>query len=169
MTTCYIGLGSNLANPLAQIKQAIVALQQLPDAANIRVSSLYGSKPMGPQDQPDYVNAIVQLNWANSALSLLDALQQIEQDHGRERKAERWGARTLDLDIILFGQEQINTERLTVPHYGMKTREFVLYPLAELVPDLTLPCGTELTQLLNQVAENGLTILTPADQYQPVS
>lgn len=169
MTTCYIGLGSNLANPLAQIKQAIVALQQLPDAANIRVSSLYGSKPMGPQDQPDYVNAIVQLNWANSALSLLDALQQIEQAHGRERKAERWGARTLDLDIILFGQEQIQTERLTVPHYGMKTREFVLYPLAELAPDLTLPCGTELTQLLNQVAKNGLTILTPADQYQPVS
>lgn len=170
MTLCYIGLGSNLANPLAQIKQAILALQALPNVTDISVSSLYGSKPMGPQDQPDYVNAVVQLNWAASALELLDALQQIEQDHGRERKAERWGARTLDLDIILFGQQQIQNERLTVPHYGMKTREFVLYPLAELTPDLTLPCGTELKYLLKQIPKNGLVALTAAAEYhQPVS
>lgn len=169
MTLCYIGLGSNLANPLAQIKQATLALQALPSAADISVSSLYGSKPMGAQDQPDYVNAVVQLNWSASALELLDALQQIEQDHGRERKAERWGARTLDLDIILFGQQQIQNERLTVPHYGMKTREFVLYPLAELAPELTLPCGMELSQLLNQVPKNGLTLLTATAKYnQPI-
>ena len=155
----YIGLGANLNQPVQQLQQAIEALQQLPDSELIAVSSLYGSKPMGPQDQPDYVNAVAALDTALEAEALLDALQQIEQLHGRQRKAERWGPRTLDLDILLFGHDIIQTERLTVPHYGMKQREFVLYPLAELNSDLVLPDGTRLTELLTTVPLNGLTRL----------
>src|SRR5690606_15477317 len=91
----YIGLGANLNQPVQQLQQAIKALQQLPDSELIAVSSLYGSKPMGPQDQPDYVNAVAALDTALEAEALLDALQQIELQHGRQRKAERWGPRTL--------------------------------------------------------------------------
>ena len=152
----YIGLGANLNQPVQQLQQAIKALQQLPDSELIAVSSLYGSKPMGPQDQPDYVNAVAALDTALEAEALLDALQQIEQLHGRQRKAERWGPRTLDLDILLYGDDIINSERLTVPHYGLKQREFVLYPLAEIAPNLRLPDGSVLSSLLQQVPLNGL-------------
>ncbi|MDG4869912.1 2-amino-4-hydroxy-6-hydroxymethyldihydropteridine diphosphokinase, partial [Guyparkeria sp. 1SP6A2] len=90
-------------------------------------------------DQPDYVNAVAAIETALTPQQLLAALQQIEQQQGRERKAERWGPRTLDLDILLYGQWQLDSPQLTIPHYGMKVREFVLYPLYELTPDLRLP------------------------------
>lgn len=153
---CYIGLGANLANPVQQLEQAIAALRQVPHSRLVAVSSLYGSKPMGPQDQPDYVNAVAALDTSLSSEALLDALQSIEQSQGRQRKAERWGPRTLDLDILLYGEQIINTERLTVPHYGLKQREFVLYPLAEIAAELRLPDGTVLSSLLQQVGLNGL-------------
>ena len=111
---------------------------------------------MGPQDQPDYVNAVAALDTTLEAEALLDALQQIEQLHGRQRKAERWGPRTLDLDILLYNNTVINSPRLTVPHYGMRQREFVLYPLYEIAPQLQLPDGTVLSSLLAQVPLNGL-------------
>jgi 2-amino-4-hydroxy-6-hydroxymethyldihydropteridine diphosphokinase len=114
---------------------------------------------MGPQDQPDYVNAVAALHTRLSAEHLLTELQQIELEQGRQRKDERWGPRTLDLDILLFGHDIIQTERLTVPHYGMKTREFVLYPLAELDLNLVLPDNTKLSELLTTVPLNGLTRL----------
>ena len=152
----YIGLGANLNQPVQQLQQAIRALQQLPCSELIAVSSLYGSKPMGPQDQPDYVNAVAALDTTLEAEALLDALQQIEQLHGRQRKAERWGPRTLDLDILLYGTLVINSSRLTVPHYGLHQREFVLYPLYEIAPLLQLPDGTVLSSLLAQVPLNGL-------------
>lgn len=152
----YIGLGANLNQPVQQLQQAIRALQQLPSSELIAVSSLYGSKPMGPQDQPDYVNAVAALDTTLEAEALLDALQQIEQLHGRQRKAERWGPRTLDLDILLYGTLVINSSRLTVPHYGLHQREFVLYPLYEIAPQLQLPDGTVLSSLLAQVPLNGL-------------
>ncbi|GAA0551778.1 2-amino-4-hydroxy-6-hydroxymethyldihydropteridine diphosphokinase [Rheinheimera aquimaris] len=152
----YIGLGANLNQPVQQLQQAIEALQQLPCSELIAVSSLYGSKPMGPQDQPDYVNAVAALDTTLEAEALLDALQQIEQLHGRQRKAERWGPRTLDLDILLYGTLVINSSRLTVPHYGLHQREFVLYPLYEIAPQLQLPDGTVLSSLLAQVPLNGL-------------
>ena len=155
----YIGLGANLNQPVQQLQQAIKALQQLPDSELIAVSSLYGSKPMGPQDQPDYVNAVAALTTRLSADDLLTELQQIELEQGRQRKDERWGPRTLDLDILLFGNDLIQTERLIVPHYGMKVREFVLYPLAELNLNLVLPDGTKLSELLTTVPLNGLTRL----------
>lgn len=159
---CYIGLGANLTEPVAQLKRAVAALALLPASQLRQVSQFYSSKPMGPQDQPDYVNAVAAIDTALSPEQLLAALQQIEQQQGRERKAERWGPRTLDLDILLYGQQQLNTPQLTIPHYGMTVREFVLYPLAELAPELQLPDGTALTHLLSQVPLNGLQPLALA-------
>ncbi|WP_215396570.1 2-amino-4-hydroxy-6-hydroxymethyldihydropteridine diphosphokinase [Rheinheimera oceanensis] len=153
---CYIGLGANLDEPVAQLQQAVQALKQLAGSKLVAVSGFYGSKPMGPQDQPDYVNAVAAIDTTLTAEQLLDALQQIEQQQGRKRKAERWGPRTLDLDILLYGNQVIATERLTVPHYGLRVREFVLYPLYEIAPQLNLPDGTVLSSLLAQVSQNGL-------------
>jgi len=153
---CYIGLGANLIDPVAQLKRAVAALALLPATQLRQVSQFYSSKPMGPQDQPDYVNAVVALDTELSAQQLLAELQQIELQQGRERKAERWGPRTLDLDILLYGQLQLTTAQLTIPHYGMRQREFVLYPLFELAPELILPDGTPLTMLIKQVPLNGL-------------
>ena len=158
-TLVYIGLGANLAQPVQQLERAVVALQSIKDTELVKVSGFYGSKPMGPQDQPDYVNAVAALRTYLSAEDLLTQLQQIELEQGRQRKDERWGPRTLDLDILLFGHDIIQTERLTVPHYGMKVREFVLYPLAELDLHLVLPDGTLLTELLAVVPHNGLSRL----------
>ncbi|EKO3557434.1 2-amino-4-hydroxy-6-hydroxymethyldihydropteridine diphosphokinase [Vibrio metschnikovii] len=158
MTIAYIAVGSNLAKPILQAKQAIEALKQLPKSQFIAASSLYSSTPMGPQDQPEYINAVVVIDTQLSPLALLDCTQAIEQEQGRERKAERWGPRTLDLDILLYGDEIIDSPRLTVPHYGMKVREFVLYPLDEIAPDLSLPDGTKLSDLLSEVDRNGLSI-----------
>lgn len=158
MIKVIIAIGSNLGDPVAQAKVAINALHQLPDSKVSAVSSLYSSSPMGPQDQPDYINAVVEIETNLAPMELLDLTQKIELEQGRVRKEERWGPRTLDLDIILFGDQTIDNERLTVPHYGMKEREFVLYPLAEIYNDLTLPDGTTLSQLLKTVDRNGLSI-----------
>ena len=158
MTLAYIAVGSNLADPVAQAKSAIEVLKQHPDLNVVAVSSLYSSTPMGPQDQPDYINAVIAVETELSPLALLDCTQSIEQEHGRVRKAERWGPRTLDLDIVLYGDLEHHCERLTVPHYGMKVREFVLYPLAEIAPELVLPDHTPLKTLLEQVDRNGLSI-----------
>lgn len=159
-TRCYIGLGSNQAQPVAQLNSAIQAMAKLADGELVRVSSFYRSKPMGPQDQDDYVNAVAELIWHSDAISLLDELQKIEQEQGRVRKAERWGPRTLDLDILLFGDKTISEPRLTVPHYGMQVREFVLYPLYEISGDIKLPQGPWLNELRQQVPQNGLEKLT---------
>lgn len=152
----YLGLGANLANPKAQLQNAITALRQLPQSRLLAVSGMYGSRPMGPQDQPDYINAVAKISTRLTPLALLDALQQIELQQGRQRKAERWGPRSIDLDILLYANHTIASDRLTVPHYGLTQREFVLYPLAEIAPQLLLPCGTPLQLLLNQVPLNGL-------------
>jgi 2-amino-4-hydroxy-6-hydroxymethyldihydropteridine diphosphokinase len=156
MTHVYIGLGSNLALPKKQIQDACASLATLPDTALIKCSSLYKSQPMGPQDQPDYVNAVALIETALSSESLLQHTQLIENQQGRIRKASRWGPRTLDLDMLLFGEQQINNEHLTVPHSGMKQREFVLYPLFEIAPDLILPCGVKLADLIMACPINGL-------------
>ena len=162
MSICYIGIGSNLGNPVAQAKQAIVALKSLDSLSVLDVSSLYASKPMGPQDQPDYVNAVAKISTSLSPLQLLDQLQHIEQHSGRVRKDERWGPRTLDLDILLIDDLMIDEPRLTVPHYGMHCREFVLYPLFEIEPQLTLPNKVTLKDLVENCPRNGLDIFTNA-------
>jgi len=157
MTRVYIALGSNLANPLHQVQSALNALAELPQTTLIATSSLYRTPPLGPQDQPDYLNAVVALDTDLSAENLLDHTQKIELEHGRVRKDERWGPRTLDLDILLFGDEIINTERLTVPHYDMKNRQFMLYPLAEIAPELRFPSGESLQTVIAQLGAEPLT------------
>lgn len=152
MTRVYIALGSNLASPLAQAKAAIQALATLPESELIAVSSFYRTPPLGPPDQPDYLNAVVALDTELPAEILLDNTQRIEQQQGRVRKAERWGPRTLDLDILLFGKAIINSTRLTIPHYDMKNRGFMLWPLFEIAPELHLPDGSSLHSVLTRLA-----------------
>lgn len=155
----YIALGSNLENPVAQLQQAAADLALLPDSKLVQVSPFYHSQPMGPQDQPDYVNAAAHLVTNLEPIQLLDALQAIELAHGRVRK-QHWGARTLDLDILLIGQLELSTERLTVPHYGMKERAFVLLPLFDIAPDLTLPDGQTVRELAQHCDQSGLKRMT---------
>ncbi|MCU6216870.1 2-amino-4-hydroxy-6-hydroxymethyldihydropteridine diphosphokinase [Enterobacter bugandensis] len=152
MTLAYIAIGSNLASPLEQVNAAVQALGEIPQSRIVAVSSFYRTPPLGPQDQPDYLNAAVALETSLDAETLLDNTQRIELQQGRVRKAERWGPRTLDLDIMLFGHEVINTERLTVPHYDMKNRGFMLWPLFEVAPDLTFPEGIPLKAVLDNLS-----------------
>ncbi len=155
MTDVYIGLGSNLDNPRARIARAINELASLTKTQLITCSALYSSQAVGPGDQPDYVNAVALLDTELTPLDLLEKLQAIELAHNRIR-IEHWGPRTLDLDILLFDQQIIATERLQVPHPYMKQRNFVLYPLADINPNLVLPCGTPLSQLLADSPLTGL-------------
>lgn len=152
MTIAYIALGSNLASPLEQVNAALKAIADIPDSRIVAVSSFYRTPPLGPQDQPDYLNAAVALDTALAPEELLNYTQRIERQQGRERKAERWGPRTLDIDIMLFGDKIINTERLTVPHYDMKNRGFMLWPLFEVAPELIFPDGLTLLQQLTLLA-----------------
>ena len=156
MQRVYLGLGANLNTPKKQLDDAVVALKNLPNSEFIACSHYYASKPMGPQDQPDYVNAVACINTSLQPEQLLDLTQAIELEHGRVRKAERWGARTLDIDILLFGEHILNTERLTVPHYGLTEREFVVYPLQEIAPELILPSGASIQQIANTLPLNDL-------------
>jgi 2-amino-4-hydroxy-6-hydroxymethyldihydropteridine diphosphokinase len=151
----YIGLGSNLADPLEQVKTAISNLQLLPDTQLLRWSSLYASPPMGPQDQPDYINAVAAIETALTADQLLNALQDIEHQQGRIRN-RHWGERTIDLDVLLYGQNEIDELRLQVPHPGIALRAFVLYPLAEIAPDLNIPNIGKIEHLLQHCPRNGL-------------
>ncbi|MGB1197607.1 MAG: 2-amino-4-hydroxy-6-hydroxymethyldihydropteridine diphosphokinase [Thalassotalea sp.] len=158
MTLAYIGLGSNLSDPKQQIINALAELKHIAKSELVAVSSLYFSRPMGPQDQPDYMNAVAAIETTLAPLALLDSLQAIENSAGRERKDNRWGARTLDLDILLYGQDVIKSERLTVPHYGLHLREFVLIPLAEIAPTLLLPNGKSISLLADIIDKNGLQV-----------
>ena len=147
MERIYIGMGSNLADPVEQLRSAIEALAQLPQTELVGVSAFYQSDSLLP-GQPRYTNAVAALDSTLPPLELLDALQAIENGQGRER-LERWGPRTLDLDIVLFGERLIDEPRLKVPHYHLQERAFVLYPLAELAPaDLRLADGRSLSDLL---------------------
>ena len=158
MSIVYIALGSNLNMPIQQLKLAIQAMADLPDTEIKKVSSLYQSQPLGPQDQPDYVNAVACLETGLSPLALLDALQNIENEQGRIR-LRRWGERTLDLDILLYDNQIIRNERLTVPHYDMQNREFVIVPLYEISPELTLPDSVPLQQLVKRFSSHQMSIL----------
>jgi 2-amino-4-hydroxy-6-hydroxymethyldihydropteridine diphosphokinase len=156
MTPAYIALGSNLRRPRSQLQQAVAALEVLPDTEVVRVSSIYRSTALGPGTQPDYLNAVLLLATKQSPLALLDAMQQIEQEQGRVRNI-RWGPRTLDLDLLLYGEMKIASLTLTVPHPQMQQRNFVLYPLREISDtNLILPDGSDLDTLLRQCPRNGL-------------
>ena len=154
MTRVYVALGANLNDPKTQLDNAVIALSNLAQGNSLLVSPYYHSTPMGDVAQPDYINAVASFETRLTPLALLDALQHIENTQGRVRK-ERWGPRTLDLDLLLYGNEFIDEPRLKVPHYGMKERSFVLVPLAAIAPDLILPCNTVLSSLIdkNMLAE----------------
>jgi len=151
----FIGLGSNLADPQQQVRSAQKALKTLPMTQWVASSSLYKSPPMGPQDQPDYINAVVELETILSPHDLLDCLQQIEQQQGRVR-ARHWGERTLDLDLLLYGDEIIADDRLHVPHPGIAQRAFVIYPLAEIDADIVIPEKGAISELLLSCPRDGL-------------
>ncbi|CAH0299361.1 2-amino-4-hydroxy-6-hydroxymethyldihydropteridine diphosphokinase [Pseudomonas mediterranea] len=160
MERIYIGMGSNLAEPAAQLRSALQALASLPDSRFVGVSAFYQSDSLLP-GQPRYTNAVAALDSQLAPLDLLDALQAIETGQGRER-LERWGPRTLDLDILLYGDRLIDEPRLKVPHYHTHARAFVLYPLAELAPaDLRLADGRLLQDLLAACPFVGLERLPP--------
>lgn len=148
MSCAFIALGSNLKDPQQQLQRAITAILELPHSDIVRVSSAYRSAAVGPGDQPDYLNAVLRLETSLSPLDLLTALQKIENTQGRERNL-RWGARTLDLDILLYDDQTIDTSRLSIPHPRMRERNFVVYPLQEIEPsNFMLPDGTELGTLV---------------------
>ena len=157
MTRVYIAIGSNLASPLEQVNAALAALAEIPDSQIVAVSPFYRTPPLGPQDQPDYLNAAVALDTDLAPETLLDYTQRIELQQGRERKAHRWGPRTLDLDIMLFGDRQIATPRLTVPHYDMKNRAFMLLPLVHIAPDVCFPDGVKVANILANLDPSGLS------------
>lgn len=159
----FIGLGSNLDEPEQQIKQALLALSKLPQTTLIKDSGLFKSPPMGPQDQPDYINAVALLETSLPALTLLDALQEIEREQGRVR-LRHWGERTLDLDILLYGEETIQNERLCVPHIGMAEREFVLYPLQRISPELVVPGKGKISDMIKNCAKTGIEYIGSADE-----
>lgn len=160
--TAYIGLGGNLDDPAARLRAARAAIAVLPGVQELAFSSLYRSAPLGPSDQPDYVNAVMAVATTLAPLDLLDALQALEAACGRVRVGERWGPRTLDLDILLYGHEILASERLTVPHPGIGEREFVLYPLREIAPELEIPGLGPLAELARRCPRRGLEVINHA-------
>ena len=135
----YIGLGSNLDDPAAQIRRAVWHLERLPDGDVLEVSSFYRSAPFGPVEQPEFVNAVLTLETQSDGQALLRSLQEIETNMGRVRDGQRWGPRVIDLDLLLLGEQRIDEADLVVPHPGIAERNFVLLPLRELAPDLIIP------------------------------
>ena len=146
--TAYIGLGSNLEDPLEQVRRALAELDAVPGSRLAARSGLYRSPPMGPAEQPHYINAVAALETRLEPRALLAELQRIERAHGRHRGADRWGPRTLDLDLLLYGERRIREPALTVPHPGLHERAFVLYPLAEIAAGLVVPGHGPLRELL---------------------
>ena len=152
----YIALGGNLANPVAQVQQALNTLKTLSGTQFIAASSLYRTAPLGPIQQPFYINAVAAVDTHLTAHELLHQLKKIEQAQGRTESTQHWGPRTLDLDILLYGNKTINTPHLIVPHPEMKERNFVLYPLAEIAPDLLLPNKQALKDIIAQCKTEGI-------------
>jgi len=171
--TCYLGIGSNLHHPRQQVRQALQQLSQLPSTTLLRCSPWYASKAMGLDkqinvEQPDYINAVAEISTHLQPHALLRALQQIELAQGRTREV-RWGARTLDLDILLYGDRRIHSPDLDIPHPRILERNFVLAPLADLCPSLPLsllvsdnPAAKKnetIASLLDKLPREGLRVL----------
>ena len=156
----YIGLGSNLEEPKAQIRRACAGLQALASTRLVRVSPLYRSKPFGPVPQPDFVNAAAALLTQLDARGLLGELQALERALGRPVERERWGPRIIDLDLLVYGRERREEPDLTLPHRGIVERNFVLYPLGDLAPDLEVPGLGRVAELRGRLTSAGLERLS---------
>lgn len=158
-TTAYVGLGSNLDQPREYIRSAIDALTALSTCKNLSCSQWYQSKAVGPGEQADYINAVVKLDTELNPLAFLHELQSIENQHGRQRHV-RWGARTLDLDLLLHGNTVMNSPTLQLPHPEINHRNFVLYPLRDVNPNLIFPNGQSVTAALAPHTMNDLSPIT---------
>lgn len=167
MKKVYIGLGSNLDDPILQIHEAVDRMRDIPGVTINKLSSLYRSKPLGPQDQPDFINAVAEIETNLSPQELLNFLKRIEIAQQRIDSGVRWGPRTIDLDILLFGDEEIETPDLQIPHVGLSQREFVVYPLAEIAPNLTLPSGEKISDLKARCPMREMTVL-PIEESETV-
>ena len=155
----YVGVGSNLGEPRRQVVRAFGELEKLPHTRCLLRSPLYASVPLGPVPQPDFVNAVAGLLTQLSAAQLLQALRALEAAFGRPAERERWGPRVLDLDLLSFGRERHTEPALALPHPGIVERNFVLYPLSDIAPDLELPGLGRVTELKEHVTSTGLTLL----------
>jgi 2-amino-4-hydroxy-6-hydroxymethyldihydropteridine diphosphokinase len=161
MTTAWIGLGSNLDDPRRQVLDALRELDEV-DGISVRARSrLYMSDPMGPQDQPDFINAVAAVETRLAPLELLASLRSIEQRHARRRE-RHWGPRTLDLDLLLYGSETIEHPDLQVPHPGIAGRSFVLLPLREIAPGIEIPGRGKVEELLAALGDPSLEVTPDA-------
>ena len=155
----YIGVGSNLHDPASQVRAAMTLLGTLPGVRLEQCSSLYGSRPLileGAAEQPDFVNAVAAVLTQQSPRELLEALQELESRAGRPARHERWGPRVLDLDLLLFGQLTLDEPGLRLPHPGVVDRNFVLYPLAQIAPELEVPGRGRVHALAARVSADGI-------------
>ena len=163
----YISVGSNLNNPYQQVKSAIGKLKIADNIYIETISGWYLSDPVGPKNQSRYVNGVIKISTRLSPNQLLKKLHEIEDAHGRIRNV-RWGPRTLDLDILLYGSRMMNTKKLTIPHPEMKIRNFVLTPLADIEPDLVLPDGSILSSLLENSQLKEIVPILPGDIVEKI-
>jgi 2-amino-4-hydroxy-6-hydroxymethyldihydropteridine diphosphokinase len=155
----YVAIGANLGDALASVEQAFARLPELPRTRLIARSRLYRTQPLGPQDQPEFINAAAGLLTQLAPLELLHELKALEQAMGRGKPIVRWGPRVIDFDLSVFGSERIDTEALTVPHPGVPVRNFVLYPLLDIAPELEVPGHGRIRELAARVSAQGLTAL----------
>jgi len=155
----YVGLGSNLDDPAAHLRRALDELARIANTRLVARSRLYRTPPLGPPDQPDYVNAVAGLLTLQEPEALLDLLNEVEARHGRERTGTKWGPRTLDLDLLLYGDRELSTERLVLPHPGAHERCFVLVPLAEIAPDVRIPGRGRVATLAQACAAGSIIAL----------
>lgn len=155
----YIGVGSNLDDPVQQVRRGIGSLDEMADTLVVLKSSLYRSSPMGPQDQPDFINAVVAVMTQLEPEKLLSSMMMIERGQGRDRSAGRWGPRTLDLDLLAFSSVKMASDELTLPHPGIAERIFVLLPWLEIAPHFSI-AGSTTVQHLNEA------LLSPDTEIQ---
>ena len=161
--TVFIGLGSNLQDPQDQVTHALKEINEIPNTELLVSSSLYITQPLGPANQPYFINAVAKIATSQSAEDLLTELQEIEAKHQRVRGGERWGPRTLDLDILLYADQQIRTNRLIIPHSQMTKREFVLIPLQEIDADLIIPGQGALQEIIEKLPPYQIRKLEQSD------
>jgi len=152
----FVGLGSNRDDPVGRVRRAVERLKAIPGVSGLRASALYLTAPWGVKDQPDFVNAVAVMDTVRGPLELLDELQALEVTAGRRRDGERWGPRVLDLDLLMYGDLQMDTPRLTLPHPRMHERAFVLVPLLELAPDARIPGHGPAARCLEALGPEGI-------------
>jgi 2-amino-4-hydroxy-6-hydroxymethyldihydropteridine diphosphokinase len=157
----YIGVGSNLDDPRTQVQRAFAKLTELPNTRVVLTSPIYITPPFGPVEQPEFANAVVGLLTQLELRVLLRSLQAIEARQGRPEERQRWGPRIIDLDVLVYGRELVKEADLTVPHPGIVERDFVLYPLADIAPDLDIPGLGKVAELKGRLVSNGIRRADP--------